>query len=66
MNEMQTNRYHTFYVKNLPTSHPLRQLYKDPYDTDNINEYKTWKTTREKHYDKFPTNTHIRFANIAE
>ena len=60
------NRQQTFHMKNLPIVHPLKQLYKDPYNTDNMNEYDMWKASREKHSDKFPTNIHIRFTKKME
>lgn len=66
MNKMQMNRQQTFYMKNLPIAHPLKQLYKDPYNIDNMNEYNMWKATRDKCSDKFPTNIHIRFTKNIE
>lgn len=63
MSGMQINRQNTFYLKNLPSTHPLKRMYKKPYNENRTEEFNRWKSTREKYSDNISTNIHIRFTS---
>lgn len=63
MKSIMNPRKHTFYMKNLKSSHPLKRLYKHSHNlsSEDIQNFYKWKYERDVYSDGYPTNIHIIF-----
>lgn len=60
---MMKARTHTYYMKDLDKTHPLKQFYKHANNLTQKHwaEYNCWKNEIYRCSDQYPTNIHIIF-----